>query len=104
MSNMFEGASAFNADIKDWNVSSVTKLDRMFQYADAFSHTLCADAWLNSKASQVRMFEGAGGGAIAICTTTTTTTTTTTPTTTTTTTTKKPDVATTKCTNTFPVG
>ena len=61
MSNMFFSAKAFAADVSNWDVSSVTKMDYIFQDASSFRKTLCGAAWVHSKASQVRMFAQSPG-------------------------------------------
>ena len=37
---MFQGATAFNQPLYDWNVASVTRMDRMFQSATDFNQPL----------------------------------------------------------------
>jgi surface protein len=40
LSSMFEGATAFNSDISDWDVSNVTNMSSMFYEASAFNQDL----------------------------------------------------------------
>ncbi|WP_299266465.1 BspA family leucine-rich repeat surface protein [uncultured Psychrosphaera sp.] len=40
MSSMFEGATSFNSDITDWDVSNVTNMGSMFYYAQNFNQDL----------------------------------------------------------------
>ena len=65
MSGMFKDASSFNGDISQWNVSQVTDMNRMFWHANSFSHTLCGEAWVNSKTDfkvdKTDMFYGSSG-------------------------------------------
>jgi hypothetical protein len=46
---MSDGATAFNVDISDWNVSSVDYLYFMFYGATAFEQTLCWDLMSESR-------------------------------------------------------
>ena len=68
---MFLGATSFNVDISEWDVSKVVKMDFMFYEATSFSQTLCGKAWIESEASMTEMFAKSPG---SICLTTTTTT------------------------------
>ena len=45
MYSMFNSASAFNQDLSDWRVDSVTRMDDMFYDASAFDQDLgwCVD-------------------------------------------------------------
>eukprot|EP00964_Phaeocystis_antarctica_P072353 scaffold44227_cov47-Phaeocystis_antarctica.AAC.1 len=43
MSGLFKGKSAFNADISNWNTSSVTTMYEMFRGASAFNQPLSFD-------------------------------------------------------------
>ena len=61
MTNMFTSATSFNGDISKWDVSSVTKMDRMFYLASSFKQTLCLAPWVNSKATKTLAFEGTSG-------------------------------------------
>ena len=58
---MFWGAESFNGDLSKWDVSRVTNMDQMFQYAKSFKQELCEAAWVHSKASQKLMFDGSEG-------------------------------------------
>lgn len=40
MLSMFEGASSFSSDISDWNTSNVTTMTKMFKAANAFNHDI----------------------------------------------------------------
>ena len=58
MSSMFRGASSFNGDLSDWNVSSVTNMSNMFQLAFDFNQPL--NAWnVSSVTDMGSMFYGA---------------------------------------------
>ena len=61
MRHMFSYGRSFNGDISKWDVSSVTKMDRMFFHATSFTQTLCGAAWGNSKARKTLMFKGTSG-------------------------------------------
>ena len=41
MASMFDGASSFNSDISNWEVSSVKTMDFMFFGASSFNQNLC---------------------------------------------------------------
>ena len=58
MNYMFSRAALFNIDISNWDVSSVTDMERMFFQASSFTQKLCGDAWVNSKASKSNIFAG----------------------------------------------
>ena len=47
MSYMFEGASAFNSDLSNWNTENVTNISYMFNGASAFNSDL--SSWNTSK-------------------------------------------------------
>ena len=68
MSGMFYRATSFNQDLSTWDVSRVTDMSFMFLMAHSFSQILCSVAWITSKATKVKMFDGSQG---SICTTTT---------------------------------
>ena len=43
MSELFLGLQFFNADVSNWNTSSVTSMRAMFNYASAFNQPLSLD-------------------------------------------------------------
>jgi surface protein len=58
MLGMFSGASAFNGDISNWNVSSVTNISTMFANSSAFNQDI--GSWdVSSVTSMYTMFYGA---------------------------------------------
>ena len=61
MSNMFNGAAAFNGDISKWDVSEVTDMSYMFWLAKSFNQRLCQPPWVKSKANKLEMFTGSSG-------------------------------------------
>lgn len=58
MDSTFKGAEAFNQDISNWDITSVTDFDSMFNGATAFDKSLCWDA---SGGTVVDMFTGSSG-------------------------------------------
>lgn len=67
---MFSGAVAFNQDVSDWDVSSVTTMANMFQNAGAFNNGGLALDWANTSSvtDMQYMFNGAGAFNQAIST------------------------------------
>ena len=61
MMRMFTGTTSFNGDISKWDVSRVTNMNGMFFGATSFNQILCGQAWVNSKARQMTMFDGSLG-------------------------------------------
>ena len=61
MTGMFYTAEAFNVDLSQWDVSSVTNMNGMFFEARSFKQKVCGDTWVYSKASQIGMFAGSSG-------------------------------------------
>ncbi len=58
LQSMFEGASSFNQDIGDWNISNITRLGYMFKGASSFNQDI--GDWDTSNVGQMwKMFEGA---------------------------------------------
>ena len=55
MWGMFQSTDSFDIDLSSWIVSSVRKMDHMFQYAGAYTHTLCGDTWIDSTATKESM-------------------------------------------------
>jgi len=58
MSQMFSGASSFNADLSDWDVSNVTNMGYMFQGASSFNADL-SDWDVSNVTDMSDMFQGA---------------------------------------------
>ena len=67
MSYMFSRATAFNADLSDWDVSSVTDMHGMFLNARSFERVLCGRAWVLSQADKSEMFTGSRGSISRVC-------------------------------------
>ena len=49
---MFRGASSFNGDISDWDVSNVTNTEEMFNYATSFNRDI--SGWNVSNVASMR--------------------------------------------------
>jgi surface protein len=67
MSEMFEGATAFNQDLSSWDVSQVTDMSGMFAHATALNQNLCswgekvsASVVVTNEFDGTTMFEGSG--------------------------------------------
>ena len=58
---MFQGATSFNGDISEWEVSSVVTMKNMFRNSRSFTQNLCGARWVHSKAIKTGMFAGSSG-------------------------------------------
>ena len=58
---MFQGATSFNGDISNWDVSSVGNMKEMFRDARTFKRNLCGASWVRSNAIKTGMFVGSSG-------------------------------------------
>ena len=59
MSNMFSGATAFNQNIGEWNVSQVTDMSNMFDGATTFNQNI--GGWpITNNCNDDRMFRNSG--------------------------------------------
>ena len=56
MRHMFNSARAFNQDLWKWEVSAVTDMGFMFSGAHAFKQKLCGVSWVHSRADKTGMF------------------------------------------------
>jgi len=63
MFSMFRETDSFNIDLSGWIVSSVEGMDFMFRDATAYTQVLCGNTWIESAATKMLMFAGAGTGA-----------------------------------------
>ena len=71
MDHMFSDAKSFNQDLSDWDVSAVSHMQFMFSGASAFKHELCGIDWVKSKAKKRGIFKGSQGSiSSTVCTTT----------------------------------
>merc|ERR1719331_2805838 len=61
MFNMFAGATAFNQDLSKWNVLHVTSMPGLFSGATSFTQQLCGVTWVHSKALKRDMFKDSSG-------------------------------------------
>src|SRR5690349_17141562 len=60
MSNLFNGATAFNQDVKAFNTANVTTMAGMFQGATHFNRDLNTTSWNTAKVTDMsNMFNGA---------------------------------------------
>lgn len=70
-SDLFSGATSFNQDLSNWDVSSATDMQRMFYGTHAFGQRLCSLAWERAKddgAVEKALMFGAGSlGGIYCC-------------------------------------
>jgi surface protein len=58
MNGMFDGATKFNQDIRDWNVTKVNSMARMFAGASKFNQDI--SGWdVSAVTSFTEMFKGA---------------------------------------------
>merc|ERR1712032_995602 len=53
-------ATSFNAELSNWDVSSVIDMRHMFERASSFTGKLC-DTWFTSTADKEGMFDGSSG-------------------------------------------
>merc|ERR1711897_31604 len=61
---MFNGAAAFNQDIKDWDTKAVTDMSSMFRGAKKFNKAIKTDGnkWKTTAVTKMsEMFSGGGG-------------------------------------------
>merc|ERR1719174_2171065 len=61
MKYMLKGATSFNIDISNWDVSRVTDMHSMFMEATSFKHELCGASWVHSTARKDYMFLSSSG-------------------------------------------
>ena len=60
MGAMLRGATSFNGDLSQWDVSKVRHMDNMLQGATSFTHQL-GGAWSTNTADKYGMFDNCPG-------------------------------------------